>query len=160
MRVVNGAMAFVGDHEIEIGVAETARPKLPGDGVQRADDDLAFEAALAAVKQRGRIFAQVVVKCSPWLAWPVRCGRQETARGKSTAAWNHRFISMAMVSVLPVPVAISNNMRRRPAMSASSALCKATNLVWPRLNVLALEAEMRRHRALRGWMLPDRPRRC
>ena len=60
--VVDGAMALVGDDEIEISVAEAARPELPGNGVERADDDLAFEAAFPAVENLVRIIAKVIAE--------------------------------------------------------------------------------------------------
>ena len=121
VRVVDGAVALVGDDEIEVGVAETAWSELARDGFQRADDDLAFEACCRrrAAWTASRAGSR---QMSPSPAWPVRSGRRGTGRGKSMAAWNHRFMSIAMVSVLPVPVAISKSIRRRPAINAVSAL--------------------------------------
>ena len=50
MSVVDGTMAFVRDDQVKVGVAETAGAKLARDGIQRADDNLAFKAPFPAVK--------------------------------------------------------------------------------------------------------------
>src|SRR5439155_13496336 len=60
--VVNGAMALVRDHEVEISVAETSWAKLAGDGVERANHDLAFETALATVEQCAGIVPEIIVE--------------------------------------------------------------------------------------------------
>ncbi len=145
VRVVNGAMALVRDDQIKIGMAETARPKLPGNRVQRADDDLTFERFFAAEKQRGRIFAQVVVK-RVLLGLP----RQFNAVGQEQDAGNHGSLHPPFDEHGDGErlARAGRFLKQHPPPPGNQRVIggfEAADLIRPRLNIFALETEVRRH---------------
>ena len=136
-------MAFVRHHEVEVGVSKAARAKLARDGFQRTHDDLAFETPLAAEKDRGGIFLQVVVEGL------LRLPGEFNAVSKEQDARDHCRLKPPLHQHGDGKrLARSGRLlEQHPATTSEEGIiggAEAPDLVRAGLNILALEAEVRR----------------
>ena len=117
----DGAVRFVGNDQIEIGrrkellVLVVEQQRLHG-----GDDDLGLAPVVAVLLVDDRLESRSESRRRSLLAPDprVRGDRRETARAAALPVRRNSLMTAAAISVLPVPVAISNRKRSLPSLTA------------------------------------------